>query len=232
MPKHILTEPQAARLRSLVRHYKPQMGNSWKKRSEDQLWLRVLSQVVVAGNASPGYALQQSGAVREKLAFSRLKKLKAQSRRKVIHSVLRAIGTRYVGMSSNNRKVDAALHNFNALANAGGPKRFFKRVAAKKSTDERIAFLSEALAYYKKKGCRDTLIELCLASDCMALDQRLKRILECVGAKVPRSIENDFEEIESELIARVAKPSGLSGGQLDRILFQNYGDILVRLLCP
>jgi hypothetical protein len=66
----------------------------------------------------------------------------------------------------------------------------------------------------------------------MALEQHLKRILECVGARVPRSIENDFEEIESELIERVAKPSGLSGGKLDRILFQNYGDILVRLLCP
>jgi hypothetical protein len=146
--------------------------------------------------------------------------------------VLQAIGTRYVGKSSKNRKIDAALHNFNALANAGGPKRFFKKVAGGKSTEDRIAFLSNALAYYKKKGCRDTLIELRLATDCMALDQRLKRILECVGARVPRSIESHFEEIESELIERVASPSGLSGGKLDRILFQNYGDIIVRLRCP
>jgi hypothetical protein len=34
------------------------------------------------------------------------------------------------------------------------------------------------------------------------------------------------------LLDKVAKPSGLTGGQLDRILFQNYGDIMVRLLCP
>ncbi len=69
------------------------------------------------------------------------------------------------------------------------------------------------------------------ASNCMALDQRIKRILGCLGAKVPRSIESHFEVIENELIERVAAPSGLSGGELDRILFQNYGDILVRLLC-
>jgi len=66
----------------------------------------------------------------------------------------------------------------------------------------------------------------------MALDQRIKRILECVGAKDPKSIDRHFEEIENELIERIAEPSGLSGGKLDRILFQNYRDIIVRLLCP
>lgn len=30
---------------------------------------------------------------------------------------------------------------------------------------------------------------------------------------------------------KVARPSGLLGGELDRVLFQNYGDIMVRLLC-
>jgi hypothetical protein len=47
-----------------------------------------------------------------------------------IHSVLRAIGTRYVGKSSKNRKIDAALHNFNGLAKCCGQKQFFKKVAA------------------------------------------------------------------------------------------------------
>jgi len=55
--------------------------------------------------------------------------------------------------------------------------------------------------------------------------------MECVGAKVPKSIDRHYDEIEKELIEKVAKPSGLSGGELDRILFQNYGDIMVRLSC-
>ncbi len=101
-----------------------------------------------------------------------------------------------------------------------------------KPVEERIKFLSKTLAFYKKKGCRDILIDLRLATDCLALDRRLNRILECVGAQVPRSLNRHYEEIECELIEKVARPSGLSGGELDRALFQNYGDILVRLLCP
>jgi hypothetical protein len=208
------------------------MSTSWKKRTADELWLRVLSQVVVAGNAAPEYTLRTSKAVHEKLAFHRLKNLSPQRRRKIIHGVLRAIGTRYVGNSSKNRKVNAALHNFNALGEAGGPKQFFQRVASLKSMQERIKFLSETLAFYKKKGCRDALIDLQLANDCLALDRRLNRILECVGAKVTGSLNKRYEEIEKELIEKVATPCGLSGGELDRILFQNYDDIMVRLLCP
>jgi hypothetical protein len=126
------------------------MTTSWKKRTEDELWLRVLSQVVVAGNAAPGDTLRASTAVRENLAFRRLKKLSPQRRRKVIHAVLRAIRTRYVGDSVSNPKIDEAR----------GPKQFFKKVASMKTEKERIKYLSHTLAFYKKKGCRDALIDL------------------------------------------------------------------------
>lgn len=232
MATFCLTANQAARLQQLVRRYKPQMTTSWKRRTEDELWVRVLSQVVVAGNAAPGDTLRTSSAVKEKLAFRRLKKLSPPRRRKDIHGVLRAIGTRYVGESVKNRKVDAAMHNFDQLSEAGGPKRFFQYVAGLKSMGERIEYLAENLAFYKKKGCRDALIDLQLAKDCMALDRRLSEILKCVGARVPGSLNKHYEEIEMELIEKVAKPCGLSGGELDRVLFQNYGDIRVRLLCP
>jgi hypothetical protein len=148
----------------------------------------------------------------------------------VIHSVLQAIGTRYVGKSAKNPKVDAALHNFDALVKAGGPKLFFQNIASK-PIEEKIEFLSKTFAFYKRKGCRDTLIELRLATNCLALDQRLRNIMNCVGAKVPKSIDRHYDQIEKELITNVAKPCGLSGGELDRILFQNYGDIMVRLRC-
>lgn len=128
--------------------------------------------------------------------------------------------------------MDAALHNFNVLVRAGGPIRFFQQVAQKRGTQAKIAALSSQLQYYKKKGCRDILIELRLASDCVALDQRLRNILLGVGAKIRGSINREYEQIEAELMGKVARPSGLSGGQLDRVLFQNYSDIMVRLLCP
>ena len=136
-----------------------------------------------------------------------------------------------MGKNSRNRKVDAAIHNFNALVKAGGPRQFFKKVAAKKNKEAKVEYLSNELRYYKKKGCRDILIEFQLASDCLALDQRIRRVLEGVGVTVAGSIDRQYQQIEDELIKKVAEPS-LTGGQLDRILFQNYGDIMVRLLCP
>jgi hypothetical protein len=45
----------------------------------------------------------------------------------------------------------------------------------------------------------------------MALDQRLKRILEGVGATVGNSVDKHYEEIERELIEKVAKPRGFIG---------------------
>jgi hypothetical protein len=96
----------------------------------DELCLRILSQIVVAGNPAPEDTLRASEAVNEKLAFRPLKKLPPKRRRKVIHAVLRAIGTRYVGCSAKNRKIDAALHNFDELVRAGGPKQFFQNVAS------------------------------------------------------------------------------------------------------
>jgi hypothetical protein len=208
------------------------MGKPWEKRTADQLWLRVLSQIVAAGNATPGDTLQNSSAVRERLAYARLQKLPSRLRRRRIHTVLKAIRTRYVGKKSRNPKVDAALHNFKVLARVGGPQQFCRMVAAQKGTAAKIRYLSEHLKYYKKKGCRDFLIELRLASNCIALDQRIRNILKAADVKIQGSINRQYEQIEQQLLDKVAKPSGLTGGRLDRILFQNYGDIMVRLLCP
>ena len=211
------------------------MGMSWKRRTPDQLWLRTLSQVVVAGNAAPAEMLGRSEAVKEKLAFSRLKRLRPPQRRHILHCVLQAIGTRYVGDKTPNLKIDAAVHNFNALVKAGGPRQFFKQVAVLSTEKERIQFLSnrKTFQYYGKKGSRDILIEFGLAKKCLALDGRILGLLKKLGVKIKRgSLHRNYEQLEQELIENVAEPSGLSGGELDRILFQNSGDIMVRLRCP
>jgi hypothetical protein len=207
------------------------MGPSWQRRTPTQLWLRVLSQVVVAGNAAPGHLLQQSKAVRQALAYPRLKRMTPAKRHRTIHKALRLIGTRYVGANPNNRKVEAAVHNFGVLLKARGPRQFFKHVASLKTTSAKVKYLSSKgmLKFYKKKGCRDILIELRLANDCIAIDQRTKRILEALGTHVGSSLDKRYEQIESELITKVARPV-LTGGELDRILFQNAGDIIFRLL--
>ena len=96
-----------------------------------------------------------------------------------------------------------------------------------KTESERIDELKESLKFYGDKGSRDTLIELRLAENCMALDARIYGVLKGVGVDVsPAAI---FGCIEKELIRKVAKPLGISGGQLDRILFKNYDHLLNNL---
>jgi hypothetical protein len=77
------------------------------------------------------------------------------------------------------------------------------------------------------------LIELRLAKECLALDARILGLLKKVGVEIKKSsLNRNYEKIEGELIEKIAKPLCISGGQLDRILFQNAVDIMVRLLCP
>jgi hypothetical protein len=79
---------------------------------------------------------------------------------------------------------------------AGGPRKFFKRVAALSTEKERIQFLSnrETFEYYGKKGARDTLIELGLAKECLALDARILGLFEKVGVKIERgSLDRDYD---------------------------------------
>ena len=84
--------------------------------------------------------------------------------------------------------------------------------------------LQKELKYYGNKGARDTLIELRLAENCMALDARIYGLLAKVGVKV--SPDDIYRQIEKELIQKVATPLGMSGALLDRVLFQNYKRIL------
>jgi hypothetical protein len=191
------------------------------------LWRTVLSQIVVVGSAAPGERLQREPNMAMKVAIRRLKKCHSDAAlQKYLHEFLAMLGTRYVSKKKGwekDKKARAAVCNFRALMKAGGPRKFFKRVAAFPTEQERIQFLSnrETFQYYGKKGARDTLIELGLAKECLALDARILGLLEKVGVEIKRgSLDRDYERIEGELIAKVAKPLGISGARLDRVLFQ------------
>jgi hypothetical protein len=223
VPAGILTDRQAAKLRSLVARYKHRatLGRSWKSRRPDDLWL---AQIVVVGNAGPGYIVENSAEAREQLSLTRLNSFRGDmALRRHIHQILRLIGTRYVGKDlRKDRKSVAAVHNFRALMKAGGPKQFFRKLAAVRSEAARIDFLRKHFKFYQEKSARDTLIELGLAKNCLALDARIAGLLGKLGARAPEPLGRHYKAIETELITRVAKRCRLSGAQLDRILFQNY----------
>ena len=82
------------------------------------------------------------------------------------------------------------------------------------------------MSYFKSKGARDFLMELGLEKNAIALDTRITNILRCVGIDVPDDFIRDYDKIERDILEDICKPIELSGVQFDRMLYQNYNEIM------
>src|ERR1035437_4634472 len=122
MTGEILNKSQAAELCELVSRYKDRvtLGPSWKKRSAEDLWLKVLAQVVVVGKAAPGYVVQDSIEARKYLSFAKLSSIHNNPRRLLhIHKILRILGVRYVSKNlKKDKKSKAVAENLCLLLDA------------------------------------------------------------------------------------------------------------------
>lgn len=66
----------------------------------------------------------------------------------------------------------------------GGPKEFVKKVASCRSESKKIEYLQESLRYCGNKGAGDTIIDLGMAENCMALGARIYGLLKKVGVEI------------------------------------------------
>jgi len=227
MPAFI-SKSQAALLRKIVKRHKAgvKLGKPWDKWTDDALLRKVFVQVVVIGRAEPGERLQHDPKIARKVSVKKLSGFRNDAAlQKYLHKLFANLGVRYSQGSSwkNDWKAKASARNFDVLMNAGGPTEFFRDIANRKSEEEKIAALRKALKRYGPKSARDTLIELRLAENCMALDTRIFGVLKKVGVKV--SPDDIYMQIERELRVKVAKPLGIPAALLDRVLFGKYKDI-------
>jgi hypothetical protein len=227
-----ISDTQAARLRRVVRRYRAgvKLRQPWNKLSDDELWRKVLGQVVVIGRAEPGDRLHHNSKTKIKVSVKRLSRFQTDAElQKYLHELFVELKVRYVGSNwKKDWKAKASVRNFRILMAAGGPKHFFqKRIASCKTEEKRIDALRGTLKGYGNKSARDTLIELRLAENCMALDARIFGVLKKVRVKV--SPDDIYKQIEKELREKVAEPLGIQAALLDRILFRKYADILKQL---
>jgi hypothetical protein len=195
------------------------------------LWLKVVTQVAVVGNAAAADRILASVDSRRALRFDRLKPLSRMHRARRIHRVLRAHGVRYVTSSVGQcRKTSALAANLEFLASfPRGPKGYFRSIAGLPTDAARIRQVVHDLKYIKEKGARDLLATLGIVTEMIAFDVRILGILKGVGAAPPKNIHADrvaYRALQDELIQRVCKPEGITGVVLDRILFQHYDRIL------
>lgn len=237
MNRNWIGEPARAALRRAVRKYRertepffPRPG-AWRDMDDDAIWKHVVYQVAVVGGSASQPRLAASEAAQRELRFERLRALDDAGRRRAIHAVLRAHGVRYAAAEITRcRKTSALARNLEFLAGvAGGPKGYLERIAALPGDELRAARASVDLAYVKLKGARDLLAELGVVTDVIALDSRLLGILEAVGVHPPADVQispKSYAVLQRELIEGVARPEGITGVQLDRILYRNYESIL------
>jgi hypothetical protein len=213
----------------------PAKRRSWRSISANEIWLRVFCQVVEVGRSDPSATLRENPKLRRRIAFSRLDQLTPNQRSVVIHSVLRDIGARYCSRRRQDcRKTAALAENFNALrTHPGGPRGFLRDVMAitgRDASDQRITFVTSRLSYIKNKGARDLLTTGWRVADAyLAFDIRWQNALKRIGVAMPPgtlTAPARYAKFERLLISRVAQPLGLSGKQLDQLIFNNYEAIL------
>src|ERR1700693_2743906 len=123
MPMPRITASQRQAFQRITQHFSIPVlpsRNAWRDASNDDIWIRVVSQVVVVGNAAPAEQLWTQ-PIRKRIGWRHLTKLSETKAEKEIWSVLREIGTRYCGKHSRScRKTAALMRNLKYLREYAG----------------------------------------------------------------------------------------------------------------
>lgn len=186
----------------------------------------------MVGGSEPYEKFDKRVYLKQKVAFNSLIKLEDDREvKKRVNQVLRAVGTRYASSDiSKCRKTNALAHNLKMLKSfEGGPKGFLKELSRFSSDKRKIDYVIHSLEYIKNKGARDLLMELGLVRNAIAFDSRLKNVFHKIGLETPEHFETSsklYNEVESEIKTRVCVPLGISAVELDRMLYQNYEEIM------
>jgi len=72
-------------------------------------------------------------------------------------------------------------------------------------------------------------MELGLVRNAIALDVRVQNVLQKMGVETPTQIASSprlYDEIENEILTKICRPLGILGVEFDRMLYQNYNDLI------
>ena len=200
----------------------------WRSLDDNEIWLHVVKQVIVVGASRPAKKLDEKPGLKEEINYHRLTALIDEHEDEVediIRKVLLNVGARFY-----RNKARALTWNLRVLKmKEGSPRLLLVKLSEMKEEMDRVRYLVKNFKYIKRKGARDLLIELGLAQNVIALDQRIINILEKLDINFDKKFvrkDDLYCEVEKELISKICKPLGLSGAQFDRMLYQNYDSIL------
>jgi hypothetical protein len=211
--------------------------NSWRARTNEEIWRYIVGQVMVVGGSASADRFRASPDLLRKASYRRLCELNPSDARADINSVLREAGTRYASSNiSKCRKTAALAHNLRVLQHTkGGPKGFLKRVSqliGPNADRRRIKYVMKVLWFFRSKSARDFLMEQGLVRDAIALDVRVINVLRQIGIRVPDAVRGNaaaYDRVEADLLRGVCSRLGISGIEFDRVIYQNYDEISKQL---
>jgi len=238
-PEFNLPKRAASRLVSLAREFRPKTRKHfrpygvWRRLDNNGIWMNFLCQVVVAGGSKPWDKLEASPEAMKLLRFGSLRRQSAARQSITINRLFREHSVRYASDDrSRCRKTAAVVANLERLASApGGPKGYLKELC-RGPEDGRVKKIATDFRYIKLKGSRDLSAGLGLAKNVIGLDVRLLTLLRLVKVDIPKRVQTSsdvYKAVHDALLRQVCRPIGITGAQLDRILYNNYDEIKVRL---
>jgi hypothetical protein len=211
--------------------------DDWQDWNDVDVWWHLIAQVITVGKSLPAQKFEENTRLEGEVAYEKLIKMPEADQARTINRVLREVGTRYASSSiSKCRKTAALVHNLKAIQNKGGPKKFIKILSELKGPDadkKRIECLLKDFQFLKSKSARDFLMELGLLTNAVAFDVRVKNVLNKIGIATPKGFENSaksYDEAESDVLTGICQPLEISGIELDRMLYQNYEEIMKMII--
>jgi hypothetical protein len=115
------------------------------------------------------------------------------------------------------------------MAQRASWKKFQSLVQIKR----KFKYVMSKFKYIKSKGARDFLMDLGLVRDAIAIDVRMQNVLKKIGINIPEGIKSNpklYDKVEEELLSKVCKPLNLSGVEFDKMIYNNYDEIMKMLV--
>ena len=237
-----INEEQLRRFERIKEHFLPQTkvpkDNNWKTWTNNEIWLHLITQVIVVGSSAPAERFERNPKLKDAVSYEKLVKIDDKKElEEVINGVLRAVGTRYASSDIEKcRKTQALVHNLAVMKSfKDGPKGLLERLSnfeGGSGDKRRIKYLMKIFKFVQSKSARDYLMELGLVRNALALDVRIQNVLKEARVNVPNGLESNprlYDLTEQELLKQICEPLGLTGVEFDRMLYQNYKAIIEML---
>jgi tetratricopeptide (TPR) repeat protein len=182
----------------------------------DFLWLRLLKTFATWGGARGWERLVAEPEDLRRLAYGALAKLSPAGRRLEILYIFRQAGIRWP-----NKKADCLDRCFDQIKTMGGPEEAKRLLLEQDGAHAKIRFLT-SLKCIGPRFARNIMMGAYHEDfrNTIAVDARIKRISACL------SLNFDHHDEEERFYQLVAEEAGISGWELDRLMFNYTGEFL------